>query len=225
MADKRNDSRETPDPVEHRRQAEAKLRERKKKTGPLLASEADLRLLMHELEVHQIELEMQNEELIRAQAESEAALDQYTALYDFAPVGYFTLTRVGTILQVNLTGANLLGVERSKLLEKRFSLFVAEEFRTAFIDFLEGVFECGEKESFEVALREEGGEPRWVQIEAICLADEQECRAAVTDITESKKAENALRASEERLSLALTATNQGLYDLSAQPNGEEWSSL
>ena len=90
---------------------------------------SDTRRLVHELQVHQIELEMQNEELMQTRAELEAALRQYTDLYDFAPVGYFTLARDGTILQVNLAGANLLGVERGTLIKQRFGVFVADQSR------------------------------------------------------------------------------------------------
>ncbi|MGB7874288.1 MAG: PAS domain-containing protein, partial [Anaerolineales bacterium] len=181
MADKKNNRNERPDLAELHRQAEAKLAERRKKTGPLPSMDTDIRRLVHELEVHQIELEMQNEELMQTWAEREAVLKQYTDLYDFAPIGYFTLARDGTIRMANLTGANLLGVERGKLIERRFGQFVIDEYRTAFIDFLERVFECNEKESFQVELRKEAGEACWVQIEAVWLDDEQECRATVVD--------------------------------------------
>ena len=80
---------------------------------------------MHELQVHQIELEMQNEELRRAQETIAESRDRYADLYDFAPVGYFTLDPQGLILEVNLTGARLLGAPRDSLLRKPFILFVA----------------------------------------------------------------------------------------------------
>src|SRR5512145_1072488 len=103
--------------AELRRKAEARLSKKKDKTQPL--TRADTWRVVHELQVHQIELEMQNEELMRARAEVEEAYRQYTDLYDFAPVGYFTLGQDGTIRQVNLAGANLLGVERDKLINRR----------------------------------------------------------------------------------------------------------
>ncbi len=103
------------DAAELRRQAEEQLKERKKgqagKGATPLPAEEPQRLI-HELQVHQIELEMQNEELQKSRAEVEAGLALYADLYDFAPVGYFTLDRDGTIRLVNLAGARLLGLER-----------------------------------------------------------------------------------------------------------------
>ena len=86
-------------------------------------SETEILRLFHELQVHQIELEMQNEELTLAQSVAQAASDQYAELYDFAPSGYFTLSRKGTILNANLTGAKMLGRERSSLIGGMFSFF------------------------------------------------------------------------------------------------------
>jgi len=84
-------------------------------------------LLLHELLVHKIELEMQNEELRRAHSELEEARDRYIDLYEFAPVAYFTVNREGIIKEINLTGSTLLGLDRIKLLKYRFSHFVAAE--------------------------------------------------------------------------------------------------
>ncbi len=104
-----------------RRAAEARL-----KAEPATATTSatsQLRLL-HELQVQHVELEMQNDELRQSRAEREAALARYTELYDFAPVGYLTLTSDGLIAEINLTGAKLLGVQRRDLLKRRFSSFV-----------------------------------------------------------------------------------------------------
>ena len=164
--------------TELRRQAEAKLSERKKKAAAFPAIEVDTRRLVHELEVHQIELEMQNEELVQSRAQVEAGLRQYTDLYDFAPVGYFTLARDGAIQQVNLAGANLLGVERGTLINRRFGVFVSIPSRTTFNTFVEKVFGSQQKKTCEVALQKDGSAPLWVHIEAI-TKDGQECRAVV----------------------------------------------
>ena len=83
--------------------------------------------ILHELRIHQIELEMQNDELRRAQVVIEEMRDSYVDLYEFAPVGYFTLTREGLISKVNLTGAEMLGVERNKLINRRFAKFIIKE--------------------------------------------------------------------------------------------------
>ena len=107
---------------------------------------------MHEVQVHQIELEMQNEELRQSRAEAEAGLERYTELYDFAPVGYLTLGRDGAIRQVNLTGARLLGVERARLVGRRLGVFVGEPDRAGFEAFLEKAFASQAQEACEVAL-------------------------------------------------------------------------
>ncbi len=145
--------------------------------------------LLHELEVHRIELEMQNAELRHARDELETALEKYTDLYDFAPVGYFTLDRNGTIRAANLTGATLLGVERSRLIGRRFGPFVSPEARSLFAAFLEKAFASREKEAFEAALTKEGNHPLFARIEAVAGASGAECRVTVSDISASKRAE------------------------------------
>ncbi len=112
-------------PDELRRRAEDRLRERpgKRQSAVVIPkSTAEMQRLFHELQVHQIELEMQNAELRKTRDDLEVALENYTDLYDFAPAGYFTLTADGTIHMVNLTGACLVGIERSRLLGRAFEL-------------------------------------------------------------------------------------------------------
>ena len=127
-------------PVQLRSRAEARLREQQKSKAGAAQTGADTRRLLHELQVHQIELEMQNAELRQARDELEVALENYTDLYDFAPSGYFTLAPTGAILQANLTGATLVGIERSRLVGQSFGRLVSAEFRPAFSTFLEQVF-------------------------------------------------------------------------------------
>jgi PAS domain S-box-containing protein len=162
--------------------------------------------LLHELQVHQIELEMQNEELCKVREELEAALDTYTDLYDFAPVGYFTLSRDTGIVAVNLAGAGLLGLERSSLIGRRFKMFVADDSRPFFTSFLGKVFAGKVKETCEVALVQEGIRRLFVQIEALARTSGDECRVAVIDITQRRRAEDALsekRRELEELNLSL----------------------
>jgi PAS domain S-box-containing protein len=111
--------------AELRRRANDRLKGQSPKPRPPWTEQERLRLV-HELEVHQIELEMQNEELRRAQVELELSRSKYIELYDFAPVGYFTFDASGVIREVNLAGAQLLGMERRKLTNMPFSSFIAD---------------------------------------------------------------------------------------------------
>jgi len=174
--------------AELRRHAEEQLKAKTPETDIPLTNNETQRLL-HELQVHQIELEMQNAELLQVRDEMETALEKYTELYDFAPVGYFTLGRDEIIHAVNLGGARLLGIERARLLGRSFGLFLTAEAGLLFTDFLGTVFASQCKASFEVALLTEGTGPLIVHIEALASGSGQECRFAIIDITERKRAD------------------------------------
>ncbi|MGE5493460.1 MAG: sensor histidine kinase [Actinomycetota bacterium] len=167
--------------------------------GALL--EVDSRKLLHELQVHQVELELQNEELRQAQAESEAALEAYTRLYDHAPVGYFTLDRSGVICRLNIAGAELLWGERSRLVGKRFGRFVLERERPGFDSFLQEIFE-GQRTRItcETALEVPGQPQRrsFVHLEAVADLAAETCSLVAVDITARREAEIALASSEAR---------------------------
>jgi len=128
--------------------------------------------------------------------------DKYLELYDFAPVGYVTLNKKGLILEANLTAVRLLGVERQSLIKAFFSRFVCKEFGDAFYFHLQRVFETQSKQTCEIKLAREDGTQIYAQLESIAAQDESgqfsRCRTIVSDITESKRAEN-LRDSEARL--------------------------
>jgi PAS domain S-box-containing protein len=108
-------------------------------------------------------------------------------------VGYFTLDRDGAIRQANLTGASLLGVERSGLVKRRFELLVAQENRPDFDAFLKRVFQGSDRESCVVILSREGNDPPVVQIAGAAYEDGQECRIAVVDISRRKNLEDTLK--------------------------------
>jgi PAS domain S-box-containing protein len=148
--------------------------------------------LFHELQVHQIELEMQNEELQRTRSEVEEGLSRYTELYEFAPVGYLTVNLQSEIRQVNLTGTRLLGLERSHLIGKRLALLVDGDSRAVFNGFLAKVFENGTKESCDVVIRPELGAPFAVELNATASAGGKECRIVATDITARKRLEASM---------------------------------
>jgi PAS domain S-box-containing protein len=151
-----------------------------------LAKVAPLRML-HELEVHKIELEMQNEMLQEARNEAETELQRYTDLYDFAPVGYLTLKPDGTILQANLTVARLLGIDRSDLLKRRFAHLIAARDIVPFNALLTRAFESKAIEIGEVSLSFEGKQPLTLELRAYVPEQLQECRIALTDISERKQ--------------------------------------
>lgn len=174
-----------------RSQAEERLNKNSPKSG-ISSPDTETQRLLHELQVHQIELEMQNSELRQTREELEMALEKYTDLYDFAPVGYFSLNRKGEISTANLSGARILGIERAMLLGRRFGLFVTEESRSLFAEFLDKVFAHQGKESCEVTLKTEGNLPLIVQLEAIVFGPGQECHVALIDITERKLAEERI---------------------------------
>lgn len=151
--------------------------------------------LIHKLQVHQIELEKQNEELQQANREIEKGLEQYTDLYDSALAGYFTLGRDGAIRRVNLTGAGLLEMSRSRMVDRPFELFVSKDSRPDFNAFLEKAFACQAKAFCEVTLLREGHPPFWAHLEGRTSEDAQSCRVTVVDITERKKAEEETKLS------------------------------
>jgi len=135
---------------------------------------------------------MQNAELLKSRDALEKALSTCTDLYDFAPVGYFTLDQQGIIRRLNLTGASLLSIERSRLIGLRLASSIAVDARAAFADFLGKVFASKDKEACELALTKEGNSPLFVRIEAVAAASGEECRIAVINISERRHAEDAL---------------------------------
>lgn len=155
--------------AELRRHAEERLRAKTTKLRSPRTREESLRLV-HELEVHQIELEMQNEELSRAQKELELSRNKYAELYDFAPVGYFTFDVAGLIREVNLTGAHLLGTERRLLGNKPFSSYIAEaEGRKIFSHHLESVLQRKGIQRCEIKLKGKDGTVFHGQLQSVTV--------------------------------------------------------
>ncbi|HZK62149.1 MAG TPA: PAS domain S-box protein [Anaerovoracaceae bacterium] len=184
--------------IDIRKQAEEALKGKQTELEKLVPT--DVQSLVHELQVHQIELEMQNEELRRAQSELEDALNRYSDLYDFAPLGYFTFDKNGSILDVNLTGAKKLGIERGNLVNKPFSLYIAPDFKDVFYLHLREVFNAQTQGACELRLMDNEGEQFDVLFESLPVRDSDGnliVRVVMSDITQRKKAvmENNLLAS------------------------------
>lgn len=154
---------------------------------------SEMTKLLHELELRQVELEMQNEEL-RLEIEKAATA---TALYDFAPMGYFTLGRDGTISQMNYSGTRLLGMELSGSVGTNFRQFVDRETLLVFNDFFRKIFEANCKQTCEVGLTTKDGRSNFVLLEGTVFGEEQKCLLTAVDITERKRMEEELRISEQ----------------------------
>lgn len=173
--------------------------------------DADNLRLLQELQVHQIELEMQNAELQEARDRAETLLEKFTDLYDFAPVGYLRLDERGHILEVNLTGAGLLGMERSRLIDRRFALFVDAASRAGFSEFLQSIFSAPGKQVWEGSLLRGTAGSFCANLQGACTVSvgspAKVCRMAVSDVTTLKRAEEAQQRVE-----ALSAANRNLRE-------------
>ena len=177
-------------PPDLRRRAERKLREQPGKKLSV-ADHVSAQRMLQELQIHQIELELQNEELKLTKIEVDAGLEKFTELYDFAPVGYFTLSSDGTIKQVNLTATSMVCVQRTRLLGQRFGLLLDPRFRRDFNAFLKQVFADDDRQSGDFELLRQGLPPLIVNVAAKRQISQEECHAVVMDITERKEAELA----------------------------------
>lgn len=166
-----------------RKRAEEQLR-LKQKIADNDYNEADVKKLVHELQVHQIELEMQNEELQLANDTAESALKKYTMLYDLAPIGYFILEADGSISDLNFTGADMLRDKRFNLINSNFKLYISEESKSVFNDFFSSLYSGYTKESCKLVLGYDNSTFCHVYMEGIVTDDDRKCLLSVVDISE-----------------------------------------
>ncbi len=195
-----------------RERAEASLAERCPVPEEVIVlSRSDLEKLVHELRVRQLELERQNEELRSAQDLLTQSRDRYSDLYDFAPVGYFTVDRHGLILGVNLTGAALLAVDRSLMIGKPFRQFLAEEYANTFFLQKQEAFGSETRRRCEVKLRRSDGATFDARVEILAVdspdGQRTQYRLIVSDITERKRSEEQQQTLHRRFHTVLS----GLY--------------
>lgn len=169
----------------------------------------NLQNLVQELQIHQIELELQNEELRNTQQALETSKDKYTELYEFSPMGYFTFDTRGTILAVNLTGANQLGLDRVLLNQKPFVVYLQPNSHNTFYRHLKNVTTTDEQ-TCELTIKSKNRNVFDAQMVSIGIPNEQgaiiQIRSAIIDISEKKQMEHAL----EQRTVELTQTNQQL---------------
>lgn len=163
--------------------------------------------LLHELQVHQVELELQNEQLEAARAWIEAALASYTELFDFAPVAYFTLDRAGKITEANLAGARLLGAERARVIDKRLGVFVAEADRGRLAACLKSLFTTQSDAQCELALVARDGGSRTVELRTTLSNNGETCRAVMIDVSQRSAGERRA----QRLAQVFTRAPQAMF--------------
>lgn len=201
-----------------RQRAEERLRS----AGALEGPQEHARLL-HELQVHQVELEMQNEELRRAQGELSEARDRYFELYDLAPVGYLTLDLQARISQANLAAAALLGVERRRLQGMHLSAFLVQEDADRLHLHLQALYEGDPtRQSLEIRLRTRPGAACRVRLDSV-LAERgaaRECRTVLIDVTAQRAVEAALQEREAQLQVILDTVPDGILTIDARGNVE-----
>ena len=165
-----------------RSKAEEKLHSRIK-DKQISEQETDIKKLVHELQVHQIELEIQNDELRQAYETAESALRKYTLLFDLSPMGYFTLDSEGSICELNFRGAKILAERRFSLIDSNFKLFVSEESRPVFNDFFRRVYTSKAKESCEIQLGYNNRPLGFVYIEGVVTEDDGKCFLSIVDVS------------------------------------------
>lgn len=166
---------------------------------------ANMRHLVHELQVHQMELEMQNDELRQTQLQLDATRARYFDLYDLAPVGYCTVNADGVILEANLEAATQLGVTRSGLLQRPISQFILKSQRDDYYLFHHRLLDTGEPQSCELQMQRSGGATFWATLAASVAQDTGGApvmRLMVRDISERKRADDVLRAKNVELDQA-----------------------
>lgn len=203
-----------------RRRAEALARKSEQDAGqkPEVISPAEAQSIRYELQVHQIQLEMQNEELRLAQQLLEESRDRYFVLYNFAPVGYLTVNQKGLILEANLTASNMLAVKRNKLVKQSFTRFIHPEDQDIYYLHRQRLFATAQPQMCEMRMFKNDGALFWAHLKANLALETTSppvCRVVITDISEHKQGEAKTLEIE-----ALKVINQAKSELLANVSHE-----
>jgi PAS domain S-box-containing protein len=195
-----------------RQQAEKRLLEKTALSPENLEalSPAAMRRMLHELRVHQIELEMQNEELREAQAALDVVRARYFDLYDLAPVGYCTVSEQGLIMQANLTAASLLGMPRGALVKRPFTRLILKADQDIYYLHRKKLLESSDPQSCELRMVRNDGTQFWAHLTVSAVHDAAgapEMRAVLSDITERKRVEQALAKADSLQSAIFNSVN------------------
>ncbi len=224
MSDKPSARSKTPYvPRDNRAEAELQLA---KHPQADLARTATAEKMLHELQVHQIELEMQNEELQQAHIALEESRDRYLDLFEFAPIGYFTLDAHNLIAEVNFVGAELLGEDRKKLLLKPFSKYIVAEESDQFYLRMSRLCRDDVQQNYYLQIKRDDASTRYVHVDAMRVKKNDgtvTIRMTLTDITKSKRIEAALKESEQRLNFAFKGSGDGMWDWDANTGQVHYS--
>ncbi|MBV5330667.1 MAG: PAS domain S-box protein [Chlorobium sp.] len=207
--------------AELRKRAESVLEETFPSGNIANLSPEELQKTVHDLQVHQIELEMQNEELRRTQAKLDASHARYFDFYNLAPVGYLTISQAGLILEVNRTAASLLGTAQSVLVNQPITHFILKEDQDLYYLYSKNQFKTNEPQECDVRMVREDDSVFWARLRAIAAQDADGtpvCRVVLSDITDHKRVEEALKESElraneekERLSCLLNSISDEVW--------------
>jgi diguanylate cyclase (GGDEF)-like protein/PAS domain S-box-containing protein len=173
----------------------------------------EINQLLHDLQVHQVELEMQNDELRKTQTELEAARARYFEIYELAPVGYMILSSNSIVQEANLTSATMLGINKSDLIKRRLTKFILEEDQDIFYLFNKELVNSGEPQDCELRLIKKDGTIVWIHLFAMVGQDingQKIFRIVINNIEDRKRIEKALKESEEKFRSLYSNMSQGI---------------